>query len=188
MRLGDIKVEIISTFSDIIGRMRQVTLSCDRNVYPYREADIFLTSKYPDCMNISSFYVLTENLWLIRRLRDKLLALGYDLLKLEKGLIIRVDDDKPRELIPPVVEVDVDSGIEFIYDGLHRACVASEMGMTIRYIRIANPLLPAYAYPNAWSKLREQDKVPVDPAKKKLYRKNYQNLYRNLPGTSGLRL
>jgi hypothetical protein len=179
-------VSVVEEIADLETRIRETPLLNDRNVFPYQEAQISLEKIVPREIRITSFYVLEKNLTFIQILRQKILQQGYDILQLTRGLIIQINEGDPREIVPPVVEVE--NGIPFILDGLHRAYVADAIGLPLNVMMVKNASVEAYALPNEWSEIIIRQEVPKDSSEKKRYREDYRNLYRNLPGTGGIRM
>jgi hypothetical protein len=182
----DFEVQVVAVIADLETRVREVTLLNDQTVYPYQSAQISLRLITPRDVKVTSYYVLEKNLLFIRNLHRKLLQQGYDILQLTQGLIIQINKEDPREIVPPVVEVE--NNVPFILDGLHRAFVADAIKSPLHVIQIKDVSVDAYALPNVWSEIQIRQCVPDNPFEKKRYREGYRDLYRNLPGTSGIRM
>lgn len=182
----DFEVQVVAVIDNLEKRVREVTLLNDQTVFPYKVAQISLRSVTPRDIKVTSYYVLDTNILFIRNLHRKILQQGYDIFQLTQGLLIQVNEEDPREIVPPVVEVE--NGIPFILDGLHRAYVADAINSTLNVLCIRDVSVDAYALPNEWSEIRIRQSVPDSPFEKKRYREGYRDLYRNLPGTSGIRL
>ncbi|EKE11810.1 MAG: hypothetical protein ACD_15C00024G0007 [uncultured bacterium] len=185
-RKKDFAVKVVGIVSNLEARMREVTLLSDKYVFPYRSAQISLEEIVPRDIKITSFYALKENLTFIRILRQKLLDQGYDIFHLTQGLVIQINEEDPREIVPPVVEVEND--IPFILDGLHRAFVADAIGSSLSVMVVRSALTQSYALPNEWSEIIIRQEVPKNPLEKKRYKEGYRSLYRDLPGTGGIRM
>ncbi|HCU70546.1 MAG TPA: hypothetical protein DIC35_02185 [Candidatus Moranbacteria bacterium] len=179
-------VKVVGAVGNLETRIRKVTLLNDKEIFPYQEAQISLEEVIPRDIKITSYYALEKNLSFIRSLHRKLLRQGYDIFQLTIGLVIQINEEDPRELVPPVVEVEND--IHFILDGLHRAYVADAIGSPLNVMVVKNASVEAYALPNEWSEIRIRQEVPENSFEKKKYREGYRNLYRDLPGTGGIRM
>ncbi len=177
---------------EVVQMIRNVRLTNHPDIQPYKNADINIVSAA--LFEPSAFYVLKSRLAFARDVRDKLIvSTGIDIFKMQGGAEISIDGGPVYQLVPPIVEATPE-GDKILLDGIHRAAVARELRIPLTVIEISNvdPEWPAYskANPNGWSDLHECDTVP---AVKKIYRDiperqlNYRDLYRDLPGTTGIR-
>jgi hypothetical protein len=186
-------VKVIGRFSEkeVEAAMRNVHLSSNPDIHPYRNAKISFSDS--DSLLPSAFYVLQSRIEFVQELRRELLKVDIDIFAFQGGLKISIDDGPAYMLVPPIIEMTPE-GNAIILDGIHRCYCARELGSPIRVIEIhdVDPEWPAYAKanPNGWDDLHICNVVPLE---KKVYRNipernlTYRDLYRDLPGTTGIR-
>jgi hypothetical protein len=172
--------EVVGTipFEELEARLRAVTLLKQPDVRPYENADISLRRITRAEVDPTSRYAIKKQIEVQQAIGKSLVAqVGYDQLEMENGLIV-VGGEKGRQgLIPPVVEVFEEEGVEtkaYVIDGLHRVYDGfvrgkrnSFIGVFIKGIRDD---CPPYAFRNGWDEVQEFDEKPTDEASWKAYR------------------
>ncbi len=177
--------------SEVMDMFHGLSLLNHSEIKPYENADIRITTDA--VYEQSAFYVLKNRLDFIKNLHAELKKIGLNMFDLRGGIELSIDGGESYQLVPPVVETTPEGG-KVLLDGVHRAFVARELGVPLRVVDIngSNPDWPVYAKanPGGWSDVKVCDEVP---AVKKLYRNlpernlTYRDLYRSLPGSSGIR-
>lgn len=180
-------------------------------IFIYKDARMELRKVWPDEINLSSFYLLEENLKRQYALREFLLREhGIDTLNLSECIIFVPDGgdpEKPMMLVPPYVEV-VDELVVFpqrldsvvcerqlrikmpeLSDGAHRMYIAREIGercTVIWVVGAANWDHPLYAYPNHWEDVKRYPDIAHVPFKKLYRREDAVRNTRMRPHRAGL--
>ncbi len=188
--LKNITIYRIEPMENALARLRSAPLdnAGDEKIYVYSNADFAIRSIDPDVLNPTSYYVLREGLEFQRWLRWYFLEkYGIDTLFLP-GIIHMETDDGYESMAPPFIEVYEENifpqnsgqllrtNFSVLLDGVHRAMIARENGISMSCIVVKNAdttYLP-YAYPNAWSEVKVFDSVP--PVKK-FYRREERYSY-----------
>jgi hypothetical protein len=184
-----IAIEKIEPIEDAFVRLRAAPLDAagDEQVFIYKDAGMRLADLAPEEANPSSLYVLKPQLALLRDMRKELLdRYGIDILHLSSVLHLKTADGQVLGMAPPFVEVYEETvnivprpgdqhppnalsiRIPIFKDGMHRAWIAREEGETVRCIVVSGALkthLP-YAYPNAWSQVKEYNSKEERETKK----------------------
>lgn len=186
-------------------RLREAPLEAagEERILIYKNATMRLADFFPSELNPTSLYVIHDRLIFLRTLRTELLnQWGVDILQLSETLHLRTASGELVGLAPPFVEfyeetlqiVERSSDrhpphvsmlkIPILKDGIHRAQIAMEMGVSMRCITVENALreYAPYAYPNSWQQVRLYGKTPE---LKKFYRR--QNPYTYMRPLSVLR-
>jgi hypothetical protein len=179
-------IEKTITSAQLIDTMHQVTLLQDPEVLPYANAAISLEEMAMEDFVPTTLYVVRNGLHAQHKLRQNLLQLGHDPLRLNGALHINNNGYRVG-LVPPIVEDDPEFG-PMLIDGAHRVYNARRMGIeTVKVIRIKDSLAeaPVYAFPNDWHEIIEYDEAPSVPTLKKNYRDNPKSLYRDFSSLNG---
>lgn len=159
-------------------------------IFLYRDATMRLGDFHPDELNLTSLYVLEQNLAIQRDLHRTLLE-RYDIDTLRLSEVLRLKTGtEVTGMAPPVVEIYEETvhivpragdrmppiplvlKIAIVKDGIHRVTLARELGKMLRCVVISGAdrrILP-YAYPNHWSQVQiypTKDEIPL----KKFYRR-----------------
>lgn len=192
---------------DEMGEMMQsLSLTKHPEIKPYKDADIQRRLVSTNEFAPASFYALRSHLEWMRTFQEELKRIGIDFLALKyqgesvggiefsynkgEGAIIEA------RIVPPVIELPPEN-VWALVDGLHRSFLAREQDaeLATTWVSGASSQYPFYAYPNpnGWDDVKVWDVVPPTD-QKKLYRNLpdqglvYSDLYRNIPGTSQIRV
>lgn len=186
----------VTPWSELEGMVRSVPLNKPdgngQKIFPYTNAHISLRSVVPDELNPTTFYIIEKGLAFQRKLREDLLKLGYDTLKLDCLLEIRNDEGQIWGVMPPVVEVmrervahrnhkgdinydakEIDVTVQIINDGAHRIYFARELRTPVSVVHVSGipEEHPFYALPNSWDMVKVFTDTPKTKAEKKFYRR-----------------
>jgi hypothetical protein len=170
------KIKVLSEFpfTELISKLRDVTLKNDLETKPYAHdrVCIELRSINPKLVRPVSAYVVQANLDFQRILRETLMReYNFDTLRMEKGYVIQflLPRTEPRTLIPPIVEIShYDGGLPVIMDGLHRLYLALSSNEDINSILISRVVVPYYGSPlqKGWSELEVLPEAPLTKQKR----------------------
>jgi len=150
---------------------------------------------WPDELNPTSLYVLSDQLELMQKIRKELLGQEQiDILQLSDILHIRTAEGKLIAMAPPFVEFYPENvriiplpgdkptperlsiTVPILKDGIHRTWLAREEGVKIRCIVVSGALAQhkPYAYPNSWDQVGVYESKPEN---KKFYRRHNEYSY-----------
>lgn len=167
-------VEITATygFSEVINRLRLVTIRGDPRVHPYRNSTIELKEVSPDDLWPCALYVLTGNLATQRDLRTAMKAKGIDPLHLTEDCALVEFNWSGQEglvLAPPLVEKsEDDENKDVLVDGGHRVTTGRDGGEpTIAVVYVQNIAVPLPSLPVPWEEVKEVKTIPLTAAKRK---------------------
>ncbi|MEK7560141.1 MAG: hypothetical protein AAB522_02485 [Patescibacteria group bacterium] len=191
----NITIEKVEPIEKAFERLKNAALEVTNgeNILIYQNATMRVSDFFPKELNLTSLYVLKNQLDFIKRLRDYLQnRYQIDILNLSSILHLKTEDGKIIGMAPPVVEIYQETvqiiplpqdknppekslvQVAILKDGVHRGFVANEKNELMRCIVIHGALsehMP-YAYPNEWSKVKIFE---AKPEQKKFYRR--QNPY-----------
>jgi len=195
MNLKDIKYYY---GSELIKRIRQVTMLKNDNIYPYKNAVITLENLNPNILVPPQDYILDSALKNVMDLNYFLNEYPvdnpdefYDMFNLRGFLKFTLFDsfDKPirRTLLPPIIEesIEADGTIKpIICDGMHRiywARVNCLPFVNCVYIRGVSSRTPYYAYPvlGGWDGVKRVSELSPGLIKKFHRIRDNKKLYRN---------
>lgn len=125
-------------------------------VLVYEDAKVELRTFQPDEVYPTALYVLRPHIETVRLIGDSLYQYGVDIFNLDD--VTRVGD---ITIAPPIVELS--DGVPAIVDGIHRFCLARELGRSIQCIYIEGAKIPLISYPVEWSSVVEYDVAPENP-------------------------
>jgi len=188
--------------SELISRLRKVTLLEDRDARPYENTFISLENISVLDLCPPQRYALRAELLKVRELKWMLSDRGIDLFNI--GGFIRITLDgvpEPIDLLPPVVEETIERNgrvFNLVCDGLHRTYMAllESVIPQVIFIRGIPKNLPYYAFPisenDPWSKIEIRDDLPDwfikkwhrIPNNKRLYR-DFNSAFCNVGGPRG---
>ncbi len=184
---------------ELIPDLRNIALLQNIKAKPYKGARFIIKPEHPLDLNLSSLYYLESNIDDLTNLRDSLLKLWYDILKLEWLLTFEDDNWKIHSILPPIVEssqLDISLSIDaknelnnlnslalpVLLDWHHRALLARRLNITMNVLFISDIDIayPMYALPNSWNEFNWVPKVPSNLTQKKKYRvSSPKSLYRD---------
>lgn len=203
MNLKDIKYYYES---ELIKRIRQVTMLKNDKMYPYKNAVITLENLNPNILVPPQNYILDS---VLKNVMDLAYSLDeysvhnpgeyydifnlkyYDIFNLSGFLEFTLFDsfDKPirRTLLPPIIEesIEADGTIKpIICDGMHRIYLARVRclpSVNCVYIRGVSSRTPYYAYPvlGGWDGVKRISKLSPSLIKKFHRIRGNKKLYRN---------
>jgi hypothetical protein len=191
----NITIEKIEPIERAFERLKNAPLEATngKNILIYQNATMRLTDFLPEELNLTSLYVLCNQLDFMRKLRKHITDLYMiDILQLSSVLHLKKEDGQIIGMVPPFVEIYEEKvqiipfpedrtpssvsliQIPILKDGIHRAWIAKEENILLRCILVrgALPEHMPYAYPNTWSDVRVFE---TKPESKKFYRR--QNPY-----------
>jgi len=192
-------------FEELEQKIRAVPLLQKRedgsSVKVYQSAEISFREVNPLEVNLTTFYLLEQNLQFQRELRDYLRKKnGIDTLHLDQAYELKNEKGEIWTITPPIIEVtprtvkfipkpeeisypdQVTLQIPVVNDGAHRVWMAKESNEKFMAIYISGALAeyPFYAHPNEWSRVRIVETVPTKKEDKKMYSQpNCYGLYRD---------
>ena len=185
----DYTVERVEHFpaDDLVARLRRVTMLKRPEVRVYQDAEISLREIPTDGLFPAQRYVLVQELEKVRRLKWELAGKGYDLFRLDGYVKIWfVGEDRPIDLLPPVVEESVERDgrvVNIINDGMHRLYLAYLEWVIpqVIFIRSLSSEFPYYAFPNPtqWHGIDWMSSLPEGYVKKWHRIPDYKTLYRD---------
>lgn len=171
-RLED-KLEIVKVhpWEELVGKLRQVHLTGDSTLFPYVSSRIESHSLKVDGVYPLSFYALSGQIELTRKLRELFLATyALDLLDLSGTIQFRLNGED-HIISPPLVEISrSDNNVRSLVDGIHRFLLAKDIGARgVRSVVISEvpdhfPLLPL---PLEWEEVKACDAVPEKSQKRR---------------------
>ncbi|MBI2463076.1 MAG: hypothetical protein HYV65_02470 [Candidatus Spechtbacteria bacterium] len=190
-------IEKIELLENALSRFRQAPMeeSGEEKILAYRDAEMRLADFMPNELNLTSLYLLEDHIESLKRLRAEFLdRYQIDILRLSSVLHIKTDDGLLVGMAPPFVEIYEETvrivsrpgdrrppatvllQIPVLIDGIHRAWIAREEGLSLRCIVVSGALkaYPPYAYPNDWSQVRVYS---TKPETKKFYRREDAHSY-----------
>lgn len=191
----NITVEKIEPIEKAFERLKNSPLEATsgENILIYQNATMRLLDFLPEELNLTSLYVLRDQLDFMRKLRRHILDLYMiDILQLSSILHLKKENGEIVGMAPPFVEIYKEIihiislpedrpppntsliQVPILKDGIHRAWIAREENTQLRCILLHGALqeyMP-YAYPNSWSEVEIFEKKPEQ---KKFYRR--QNSY-----------
>ena len=197
-----IQVEHFSA-SELIRRLRKVTMLEDENITPYQLAFISLENISTDDLFPAQRYVLKDDLLMVRHLKWELERFDIDIFQLDGFVRIHLENEpEPIDLLPPIIEESIERNghiTHIINDGMHRIYMAYLEWVIpqVVFIRGVSKQLPYYSYPipdRNWGTIELRDDIPKGfikkwhriEANKKLYR-NFNSAFRNVGGPRGNR-
>ncbi|KJR43599.1 hypothetical protein MCHI_000501 [Candidatus Magnetoovum chiemensis] len=183
------KITAVEHFSssELIRRLRDVTMLTNPQVYPYKEVFISLESISTDHLVPAQSYILNSELLKVRQLKWELEGHGIDMFNLNGYVKFWLDGySEPLDLLPPVVEESVERDglvVNIVNDGMHRVYAARLEWVIpqVVFIRGIPKELPYYAYPvrGGWDRVAAVDRLEEGFIKKWHRIKEYKTLYRN---------
>lgn len=187
------KITKIDSFSssELIKKLRNVTMLKAPDIKVYTDAFISLEKIRPEKLAPPQNYILREELKKVRELKWALEAHGTNIFELNGFVRLTLDcSDEPVDLLPPIVEesIESDGSIHFIInDGMHRVYMALREWIVpeVVLIRGIPKHLPYYAFPvpGGWSSVEEREDLPPGYLKKWHRIAEYHSLYRNFNST-----
>lgn len=152
------------TKEDLIKVLKQSTLLGDKNIYPYKDANISIeTFTYKD-LSPTQFYYIFNNLSLLKILKYDFKNHNIDILNLDGYVNFETDKyDKKLTMTPPIIE-NVD-GQNLLVDGMHRVVLSMMLGKNIKCLYIENIKPEHYTYnipnPNGWRDVKPfREEIP----------------------------
>ena len=181
-----LRVERFST-SELISRLRNVTMLKAPETKVYTDAFISLEKIRPEFLAPPQNYILREELKKVRLLKWALAEHVVNIFALNGFLRLYLDSsEEPVDLLPPIVEesIEPDGSVHLIInDGMHRIYMALREWVIpeIILIRGIPKNLPYYAFPvpGGWDKVEEREDLPTGYLKKWHRIAAYHSLYRN---------
>lgn len=191
----NIAIEKIEPIEKAFERLKNAALEAanGENILIYQNATMRLTDFFPEELNLTSLYILHDQLDFMKKLRKHILDLyTIDILQLSSILHLKKENGEIVGMAPPFVEIYSERvriislskdqlppntspiQIPILKDGIHRAWIAREENILLRCILVHGALqeyMP-YAYPNPWSDVQIFEEKPE---LKKFYRR--QNPY-----------
>ncbi|MDR2339992.1 MAG: hypothetical protein LBF40_07665 [Deltaproteobacteria bacterium] len=202
-RFNIIKVETHPK-TELIEKLRQVTMLKDRAVRPYAECRIALERLPFTELRPAQRYVLLGGLLKAKLIADQLRDLGHDTMELDGYLSIWTDKEGgPFDLLPPMVETHREANgfvNNIVCDGMHRLYAARMEWRVPTVVRVQGlpEACPYYAYPlpgpEPWESvgILTDDSIPGDYLKKwhriqdnKLLYRDFESAFRNVGGPRG---
>jgi hypothetical protein len=201
------QIEIVRTYplSELISRLRGLTMLQDRNAFPYKDAKINATNTVlAEVLSPCQLYVLASEYEKVHRLRHfMLIQHGIDILQLGKTMVggvggerqealgfveYRVDGGETITILPPIIEhsLEVDNRkCLLINDGMHR-CYLSLVSRITPHVIVVDDVpkeLPYYAWPlpGGWRDVKIVHDISEIPLKKfhRVPHPAYKALYRD---------
>lgn len=187
---------------ELMTKLRDITMLKNKDVKPYVNADISITSIHTNQLAPAQLYVLRDEFEKVRSLRWALLDnCNIDILQMasssmpnDNGQVGYIEfslSSKPDEVItvlPPIVEVSVEgdkSKVNIINDGMHR-CFLARVSHIVPFVVLVDRVptnLPYYAYPLAggWNDVKMVEKLSASFMKKyhRFPNGEYQKYYRD---------
>jgi len=168
--------EIIKTydFSQLSEKIRNIRLlnNSINGLHPYLSSQISLEEVNISDIKPCALYVLNQNLIIQRELRSQFRLHNIDTLHLspDKSLINFEWGGIEKIMTPPIVELSEDDGFTpIITDGLHRVCMAKDIGVSqITALVIKNTAVPLSVLPVEWDEVKRLDSVPPTKEKRKM--------------------
>ena len=183
------KILRIETFptSELISRLRNVSMLKAPETKVYTEAFISLEKIRPEFLAPPQNYILREELKKVRLLKWALEKQGVNIFEMNGFVRMHLDSfEEPVDVLPPVVEesIENDGSVHLIInDGMHRIYMALREWVIpeVILIRGVPKNLPYYAYPvpGGWEKVEEREDLPSGYLKKWHRIADYHSLYRN---------
>lgn len=191
----NITIEKIEPIKKAFERLKNAPLEAadGENILIYKNAKIRLADFASEELNLTSLYVLRNQLDFMKKLRKHLMDLYMiDILQLSSILHLKKENGEIVGMAPPFVEIYNEKihiiplsedryppnvsliQVPILKDGIHRAWIAREENVLLRCILLHGAFQECmpYAYPNSWSEVKT---VEEKPELKKFYRR--QNPY-----------
>lgn len=180
--ISEIGVKAILQFSRMEELLREVTVGyCGK--HPYGTAGIALHDFSPEQLNLTTSYLLRENLLFQEQLHDHLLEhYGIDTFRLQ-SLVILDTPEGEMALCPPIVEhmhlffaspQQAEQGctrlsLDVLLDGAHRSYLAKRRGESITCVHLTDvdELYQVPIVPNSWNEVMVVDQLPERRFKKR---------------------
>ena len=186
---------------ELIGRLKNLTMLEDENMYPYRDAYISVERICVEELHPPQRYVMKSELTKVRELKWALEEHGVDLFNLDGFVRIFLEGrEEPVDVLPPVVEEIIERNgriTHVINDGMHRIYMAYLEWVIpqVVYVRGLPKSVPYYAYAipeRDWTKIELLEEIPKTYIKKwhrieknkTLYR-NFNSVFTNVGGPRG---
>jgi len=153
---------------ELVNEMHKTTMLTNKNIFPYKEADIKIQKMSLNDIRPTQLYILKDHLEFQNTLHYELLEYGYNTLRLMGSLTLK-NLENIQGMLPPIVEDDMEFG-PCLLDGAHRAYLARQLGYkAINVIMISGVLreTPMIAMPNEWNEITEYDNIPDTVLKKR---------------------
>ena len=197
------KIKSVRRFDvqELIGRLKNLTMLEDENLYPYRDAYISVERICVEELHPPQRYVMKSELTKVRELKWALEEHGVDLFNLDGFVRILLEGrEEPVDVLPPVVEEIIERNgriTHVINDGMHRIYMAYLEWVIpqVVYVRGLPKSVPYYAYAipeRDWTKIELLEEIPKTYIKKwhrieknkTLYR-NFNSVFTNVGGPRG---
>lgn len=167
-----VEITAIHDFSEVVSRLRLVTIKGSPHVHPYGKSTIELKEVNPDDLWPCALYVLAGNLTTQRDLRTVMKVQGIDPLHLTEGCALvefNWDNQEGLVLAPPLVEVSEDDGNkQVVVDGLHRVATGRDSGeLTIAVAYVQKIAVPLPSFPVPWAEVQRVKTIPSTGSKRK---------------------
>jgi hypothetical protein len=175
---------------ELLDRLREVRLVGHGRARVYAQADLRLERDIDvDALAVAQHYVLLPHLRRALALREALLRVGVDVLRLDGAVLVRLAELPGEEVpvLPPIVELSREPDgreVLLVNDGVHRLAAARELGVrpTVVVARGVPEHLPYYALARdgGWDDLDRLEALPEGYVKK-AYRQpeGYKALFRD---------
>lgn len=185
-QIFQIELKAYYNWPQLESALREVRLSGDPTIIPYRNAHIKSKVWSLSQINPMALYVLEERLQETLELYDALMiAYGINLFDLPSLLEFSYNGMDAQVIAAPVIEQyeETDSlprrVVAGLVDGLHRCQVARDLGLThIRAITVSGVPFPLVPLPASWHEVITYNEIPPKD-KKRHYRYPYIEVFRS---------
>ncbi len=166
MYLQRIKVR---PWEQLFGELRNICLSHDPNIFPYRNATFEVRLAHPRNFQPSASYVLRSELRFVALLLDQMAQRLGNMEAIDTLLEYENEFGEHWRMIPPIVEY-TDFGEWMILDGEHRSFIADMRGVKIPMLFISGVDVRApyvcTPLPQGWEGVKILDTVPATALKR----------------------